>query len=309
MIRLTLCAACVLALVVAGSPAQSQTGTLTNDDVVKLAAAGLGDDLIITTIRGATAANFDLNPEGLVSLKASGLSDNVLAAMIEKSLASNTGSNPRGAQPGAPAATTVPDASDSGAAGPAPGIYVVRLDGTRTPLEPTNFSAGSGSRWKSRFTFGFAKDQSKASVPLERAVIRTTQQRPTFLFVFPVSDHGAALGNAGGGWWFGGMGATMSSPNQFALAQFFEEENRRELIVGESNDYGVSSGPHADALVPFTFDRLEPGVYEVTPTEDLGLGEFCFFPLGTAGAGNLAGHVGPGSSNVLFDFGVDAGSR
>ncbi len=46
------------------------------------------------------------------------------------------------------------------------------------------------------------------------------------------------------------MGAAMSSPNQFALAQFFGEENRRELIVGESNDYGVSSGPHADALVP-----------------------------------------------------------
>ena len=303
MIRLTLCAACVFALIVAGSHAQSQTAALANDDVVELAAAGLGDDLLIATIRAAPAASFDLSPRGLIDLKARGLGDNVLAAMIEKNLALNTSPDSGGSPGDAPAATGRAS-SPAGTAGPAPGIYVVRQDGTSTPLEPTNFSAGSGSSWRSRFTFGIAKDQSRASVPLERAVIRTTQQRPTFRFVFPSSDHGGALDRTGG-WWFGGPGAGMSSPNQFALAQFFEEENRRELVVGESNNFGVSSGPHPDALVPFTFDRLEPGVYEVTPTEDLGLGEFCFFPLGTAGAGNLAGHVGPGASNALFDFGVD----
>lgn len=303
MIRIAL--VCVLVLAVAGFPAQAQTGTLTNDDIVKLAGAGLGDDLIITTIRGATAVSFDLEPAGLIDLKSNGLSDNVLAAMIEKSIASNTGSV--GSQPGEP--TTAPVAAVSGSANElTPGIYVLHLDGARTLLEPTNFSAGSGSRWRSRFTFGIARDQSKAIVPFERAVIRITEQRPTFLFVFPASDHSGTLGNTGGGW-FGGMGAAMSSPNQFALAQFFEEDNRREMIVGESNDYGISSGPHADALVPFTFDRIEPGVYEVTPTEDLGLGEFCFFPLGTAGAGNLAGQVGLGTSNVLFDFGVDPTPR
>lgn len=305
MIRFTLCAALVVALVGAGSPAQSQTGTLTNDDIVKLANAGLGDDLIIATIRGATAASFDLNPEGLINLKAEGLSDTVLAAMIEKNVTLNTSSDSTGSNDTGAPAETAPELSEPPAEGPAPGIYILGPDGTRVALEPTNFSSGGGSRWRGRFTFGIAKDQSKAVVPLERAVIRTPLQRPTFLFVFSASGHGEALENAGGGV-FGGSSATRSSPNQFALAQFFEEENRRELIVGESNSYTVNSGPHPDALVPFTFDRLEAGVYRVTPTEDLGLGEFCWFPLGTAGAGNLVGFVGPGSSSVLFDFGVDS---
>lgn len=307
MIRSFLCAVCLVVLVTVAPPAASQTGEMTNDDVVALVAAGIGDDLIIATIRGATAVAFDLRPAGLIDLKTNGLSDNVLAAMIGKNVAGVTDSG-SALEDGAPAGTGgTGDPQATGAERLAPGIYIVRLDGAMTQLEPTNFSAGSGSNWKSRLTFGFGKDKSKAVVPNERAVIRTTQQRPTFLFIFPASDHGASLENTGGSW-FGGPGAGMSSPNQFALAQFFEEGNRREIVVGESNNYGVSSGPDTDALVPFTFDRREPGIYEVTPLEDLGVGEFCFFPLGTGGAGNLTGYLGAGS-NTLFDFGVDYAGR
>ena len=300
MTRFVLYATCLAVLVVAtASPARSQTGALTNNDIIQLAAADIGDELIVATIRGATAVDFDLDPAGLIGLKTNGLSDTVLAAMIERNVAgAGRGSTIDPAAPAPSAGEAAP--ADPGV--PAPGIYLVRRDGGRTLLEPTNFSAGSGSRWRSALTFGIGKDQSKASVPNERAVIRTTQQRPTFLFVLPAADHGGALENSGGGWF--GAGSGISSPNQFALAQFFEEEGRREMVVGESNSFGARSGPDPDALVPFTFDRRGPGIYEVTPSEDLGLGEFCFYPLGTGGTGAFAAYVGP-SSNTLFDFGVD----
>ena len=302
MTRFVLCAACLAVLLTAATPAPAQTPALTNDDIIALAAADLGDALIVATVRGAEAVDFDLGPAGLIGLKTEGISDDVLAAMIARNVVgtSGAGTAPESRDP----VPAIADSSPSGTSEPAPGIYLLRLNGTRTPLEPTNFSAGSGSRWRSRLTFGFGKDQSKALVPNERAVIRTTQQRPKFLFVLPASDHGRSLEYAGGGSWFTGFAAGMSSPNQFALAQFLEEGNRRELVVGETNDFGVSSGPDTDALVPFTFERREPGVYEVTPLEDLGLGEFCFFPLGTGGGGTSAGYGGPGA-NTLFDFGVD----
>ena len=56
---------------------------LTNEDVVRVAASGMGDDLLIQLIE-TSSARFTVTPDALVELKNSGLSDRVIAAMLSR---------------------------------------------------------------------------------------------------------------------------------------------------------------------------------------------------------------------------------
>jgi tetratricopeptide (TPR) repeat protein len=60
--------------------AQSSPASLTNDEIVKLVQAKLGDGIIISTIKSATSS-FDTSINGMVKLKEAGVSDSVIQAM------------------------------------------------------------------------------------------------------------------------------------------------------------------------------------------------------------------------------------
>jgi hypothetical protein len=49
----------------------------------------------------------------------------------------------------------------------------------------------------------------------------------------------------------------------------------------------------------FSSERIQSGMYKVTPKEDLNPGEYAFI-MATAGAGRATG-----STVVIYDFGVD----
>lgn len=57
---------------------------LTNDDVISLQKAGLGDDLISAKIKQAASVNFQLDAKTLVSLREQGVSAPVIKAMLER---------------------------------------------------------------------------------------------------------------------------------------------------------------------------------------------------------------------------------
>jgi hypothetical protein len=57
--------------------------TLTDDSVVKMAKAGLSDDLILSAIN-ASAGKFDVTTDGIIALKRGGVSDKVVSAIISK---------------------------------------------------------------------------------------------------------------------------------------------------------------------------------------------------------------------------------
>ena len=77
-------------------PAQQ---TLYNDAVIKLAQAGLSDELLITTIN-ASPGNYDISTDGLIALKAGKISDKVVAAIVLKASGAGAyavpGSDPAG---------------------------------------------------------------------------------------------------------------------------------------------------------------------------------------------------------------------
>jgi len=56
---------------------------LTNDSIVKMVKAGLGDEIIVSTIQ-SQPGNYNVTPDALVALKGNGVSDKVLAAMEAK---------------------------------------------------------------------------------------------------------------------------------------------------------------------------------------------------------------------------------
>jgi outer membrane lipoprotein SlyB len=65
--------------VVAQANAQVAALAVTNFDLVEMTRAGVGEDVIISTIR-SRGGRFDLSPNGLIALKQSGVSDRVVMA-------------------------------------------------------------------------------------------------------------------------------------------------------------------------------------------------------------------------------------
>jgi hypothetical protein len=57
--------------------------TLTNDYIVKMAKAGLSDDLILSSIN-ASPGKFDVTTDGIIALKRGGVSDKVVSAILLK---------------------------------------------------------------------------------------------------------------------------------------------------------------------------------------------------------------------------------
>ena len=57
---------------------------LTNQDVVKMVSAGLGEEIVIAKIKEAAHVNFRLEVDDLVGLKQAGLSEGVIHAMLER---------------------------------------------------------------------------------------------------------------------------------------------------------------------------------------------------------------------------------
>lgn len=287
------------------APTPAATQALTNQDILKMVQAGLGESIVVATIRTAPSTGFDLSPDALIALKKGGVSDAIVALMID----------PRATPAAAPAPVAVPvigGASadtrarvDSATAAPEiarePGIYWDRgSDGVHNlmVLEPTVFSqAKSGGFLTSALTYGIKKINWKAVARGSAANLHIPEQQPTFYFYF--ESKGSGLGNSGGG--FAGWLATATSPNEFVLARMTSKSRDRELIVGEWGAFGGSSGARSKDTIDIQIDRLSGGIYRVKPAQPLEPGEYCFFYAG--GVSTIG--FGPGAATGrLFDFGI-----
>lgn len=71
----------------AATPPKPSEPTLTNDEVLKLVAADLGDEIVIAKVKNAATASLDVSTEALLSLKEKKISEAVITAMIERASA------------------------------------------------------------------------------------------------------------------------------------------------------------------------------------------------------------------------------
>lgn len=287
-----------------------QVKDLTNDEVIQMVQGGLGESVVIAAIRNAKATAFDVAPMTLLMLKKSGVSDAIVSVMIDPKAATAATSpgvagSPLMMMPNADTRARIDSPTASPEIPRESGIYWDRgRDGAHdlVGLEPTVFSAGkTGGFLTSALTYGIKKIQIKAVTRGSSAVLHIDEPSPTFYFYFENKTTG--LGGGGFAGWLSGA----TSPNEFVLARMISKKNERQLIVGEANFLGGSSGTRSKDTEDIKIDRLSGGIYRVRPLHPLELGEYCFFYAGGISALATPGQPGGASGGRLFDFGIYEG--
>ena len=264
--------------------------TMNNDAIVKMVKAGLSDSVVVATIQ-ASPGQYDTSTDALVALKGAGVDDTVVAAMIGKSAASAT------TVAGTANAATSADPNNPDSPHEA-GIWVcTQADAgpKMVELEPSVYSSGkTGGMFATAMTYGIAKTKTKAVI--RDAHSNTRVSHPDAIFYFYFEKQEAGLSNSSSA--FGGT----STPNEYVLLKFDVKGDTRETVVGKYNAYGASGGVDDKALVAFSYEKLRPGVYKVTPKMPLDPGEYGFM---TPGGAVVAGPYAAGATaNRVFDFGV-----
>jgi hypothetical protein len=282
---------------------------LDNEAVVAMTKAGLSPTAIVSKIQTSGSA-FDVSTEALIRLKQEGVADEVIEAMLA---AANEPSEPgvdvapqgsrlrRVTTPGLGSAS--PPEPFPADIGPnyAPGIYLLKQFPERwelVPVEPAVYTQAKASgAWKTALSRGVLKTHYKAVLPGAHADLQVDVPRPVFYFVFDVPN--SSLSYSGSVWQ-----GLATSANEFVLVKMEVKKSSREIVVGASSKYtGDETGTREADLLPFEYERVEPGVYKVTPKRALPHGEYCFYYGGVP-----SGHGARGAAKV-FDFGVAAAAR
>ncbi len=220
------------------------------DPVIKMAKAGLSDELIVTTI-SASQGHFDISAEGLISLKAGGVSDKVVSAILLKTSAP---AMPATASPAAGQGSIERSINDSPTAGAGPS--------PTTPTEPSDAGTSSGSAriapgarvviapmggFETYFAAAVREKKVPVTLTLEKAsaqyfVVSTNTEWQGFVY----GSGGAASWNRAGG--SAAYGAAASSTRGLEASIMLIEAKSKDVIWA----YEVHKNSHG-ALVFGTF--------------------------------------------------------
>jgi len=132
---------------VAGPLAAPKLKAMTNDSVVRMAKAGLSDELIVQTI-GTQPGEYALDADSLVALKQAGVSERVITAMVNKGRIKITGT---------PGPIVLSDVNEIG-------VYYKDRSGKWEPIDPEIVHIKSGGFLKSTVTHGIVKEDRNGHV-------------------------------------------------------------------------------------------------------------------------------------------------
>lgn len=278
------CVISALALACFFQPVAAET--LTNDKIIDLVSAGLGDEAVIAKIR-ASDPEFNLATDQIIALKGRGVSGPVIAAMLDR--ASGRHERQQALSVNSPD-PQVPHPS---------GVYLMDDKSSERRMQRIDATisnqAKTGGIFGYALTGGIASISVKASVQNESARVKASVARPTFYFFFDESNPSIAQSSSA---WAAGSAATVTSPNEFTLIRLTKKQGRREARVGSMNIGGAKTGVMDKDRLAFDYELVRPGVYKVQPRMDLNPGEYGFiFSIqggGTAGA----------MTAKIFDFSV-----
>jgi hypothetical protein len=294
-----LLARCILAQDPTQTVAAAGQSALTNDAIIKMVTAGLGEDVIISMVN-TQPANYTLTPDQLIALKSAGVPDRVVTAMVTKYSGTGVGALLGGKASGAtPPAGTISTGDPNDPTAPHDsGIYLYaknrNSEYTLTILEQAAYQgAKTGSIMGSALTYGIKKLKMKAVIPGQHASVHAAEAQPVFYFYF--EDKAAGLGKG-----VFGAGA-VSNPNQFALVKLEVTKSSRETIIGEFGTFGSSSGTNQKSMASFKSERVKPGLYKVIPNSTMEPGEYCFL-VSQANMGAFG--AGASGASQIFDFAV-----
>ena len=258
-------------------PVSAKSTKMTNADVISLASAGLGDDVILAKIKAAPATDFDTSVDGLKALKAGGVSSPVIRYMIDPSAAPVAAAPPAPVE-AKPAVAAAPNPDDPATVHP-PGIYMLATakDG-KVHLEKLDHinpkQTKTSGTFLSGMTYGITKAHVKVAVDGAKANVETTDTNPIFYAYIPEveSFNGAA-----------------QNIRDFDLIKLDPKATTREVNTATISPWGSSSGTDQKAKQGFTPEPVKTGIYKMTLLQPLPAGQYAFQTQ---------------NYGALFDFGV-----
>jgi hypothetical protein len=148
---------------VASPPAPQQPSAkpavVDNDTIIRMAKAGIGDDLLVQTIQ-SQPGHYDTSPDALIALKQAGISDRVLSTLQAHGTGLAIRAN-RPKDPNAPPPEPVvlpPSGVDE------IGVYYKNAAGQWIPMDPELVHIKSGGFVKSTLTHGIIKEDHNGVV-------------------------------------------------------------------------------------------------------------------------------------------------
>jgi hypothetical protein len=227
--------------------------TLTNDAILKMAKAGLGEDIILSTVKNQPGT-YSTGPDDLIALKTAGVTDKVIAAMIEKTAAG--GPAPKAAAPVAQAAGPVTEV----------GVYFKKA-GSWADLAPEIVNFKTGGVLKTIGSAGIVKGDVNGHVNGEHS--KTQLKSPVELLVY--APEGTAI-------------------TEYQLLRFRDQKESREFRTVTGGVLHVSGGATRD-LIPFESKKTAPRTFEIV-LPSLGAGEYGLLPPATADPTASSGRIG-----------------
>lgn len=220
--------------------------SMTNDSVVRMVKAGLGDELVVQTIN-TQPGRFSTGADDLVALKAAGVSDRVITAMVN--------SRRKLLTPGPETAAVQPPVDEIGA-------YYKDGHGNWVPIESEFVHIKSGGFIKSTVTDGIIKQDRNGH--LNGRESKLALQRPIQILLYVPEE---------------------VSPKEYELLRFRLNSNSREFRTLTGGVFHSTGGADRDE-VPFTTVKKAPRTYEFTIDDKVGGGEYGILPPGTGNVTN-----------------------
>ncbi|WP_324261357.1 hypothetical protein U4960_14690 [Altererythrobacter sp. H2] len=283
LLRSTFLAAALVPVMLA-APLSAET--LSNDDVIMLLEAGLGEEAVIAKIE-TSDGNYLTDTANLLALRQKGVPSTVIAAMVKRSVVP----------------VEMSDSSADPMAPHFPGLYLFDEAAAQPrmwKIDPTSSTqTKTGGILGYALTGGIASASVKAVIPGDKAKIASRVSRPVFYVYF---DNDA--GNSSG-MFSTGFGAAIQTPNEFSLVKLMEKKGKREARIGSMNIGGAKAGVMDKDQIAFDYEQIAPSVFKVTPLNDLEPGQYGFvFAVGGGVGPGLAGSAGTAGARV-FAFGVE----
>lgn len=237
---------------------------LTNESVIKMVKADLGEAIIISTINGQPA-KFATSADDLINLKQAGVSDNIIHAMIVKM---------SGGGAAAPAAAASAASPEKGPVSEV-GVYYKKNEvWTDLPPEVVNFK--TGGVLKTIGTAGIVKGDINGRVNGEHS--RTVIKTPVSLLVY--ASEGVAI-------------------TEYQLLRLRGSKDAREFRTVTGGVLHVSGGQTRD-VVPFESKKVAPRTWEIV-LPNLGEGDYGLLPPASTDATASSGRIGKVYSFRILD--------
>jgi hypothetical protein len=237
----------LLLLVVLASIAVAQE-TLSNDSIVKMVKAELGEGLILSMIQNQPG-KYSLTPDDLVKLKQQGVSEKLLTAMVGKTAVIG------GSEAAAPADGDVPSGIDIG--------VFYKKAGKWEEMLPEVVNWKTGGVLKSIASAGIVKGDINGHIEGDHG--RNSVASPLEVLIY--APEGVAI-------------------TEYQLLHLHEGKDSREFRTVTGGVMHVSGGATRD-VVPFEGKKIANRMYKVL-LPNLGAGDYGFLPPGAVTSSNSA---------------------